>query len=447
MEMFLGIDWGTHSSKWACFDAHARQYNGIIPVHSSNLGHEGDTLIFAPEEGALAKDFVVRGLKQELIRAPLASYFWDSERPDTGTTLGEAVVFSLCSLLADADIHISTSFGAKWIEDLEVGFSFPNWLVERQRPYRIAAKNFCEAVALAVGLFVRHRGANLPKPGVAFPIERWKNLVRDARNSMPHEKAQELSIDNMTKLSFAVADHGLKYAFVIESLAAGLPYLRATPDDDVRGLPGLAKLLVVDVGAGSTDVGYMLRAREKETGEEGIYFFPPAGSLPRAGNDLTENIMRYYAARGEPLTFGRAEARKLQQADWLGMPYVEVWKTSICQQVEQYIQGCTDRHWLHLPAPLNIVLTGGSGVVAGLRQGVERAVCEGLKKRQADISTASKVRLLGGHLALMNLSTEAEYARRAVCLGVTEPHKPRVRYMSKMEPPTRIIVDEPPQWV
>jgi len=41
----------------------------------------------------------------------------------------------------------------------------------------------------------------------------------------------------------------------MESGAAGLPYLRAMNVELVPGCPGLAKLLVIDVGAGSTDVG------------------------------------------------------------------------------------------------------------------------------------------------------------------------------------------------
>lgn len=50
---------------------------------------------------------------------------------------------------------------------------------------------------------------------------------------------------------------GVRFCFVAESSAAGLAGLRRTGDED-RGF--LLKLLVVDVGAGSTDVGCVIRS-------------------------------------------------------------------------------------------------------------------------------------------------------------------------------------------
>lgn len=377
---------------------------------------------------------------------PLGPHFWKSDRVDTGCSLGEAVSFTLCCLLADAKERIE-DVAADALNNLEVGFSFPNWLVDRGRASRVAARNFCEAVAVSIHLFSNVPARDLPRPKRSFPIDRWKELVEPVRSQIPVGSSDDLSIENMTMLSFGPGGTGVSWRFLVESAAAGLPYLRATRVEEVPGAQGLAKLLVADIGAGSTDVGYMLKVRNRQTQQEGFYYFQPASSFPWAGNQLTEEIMKHYKAKGTPLGYREAEAQKLRRTDWVKLPFVEVWKTRICEHIREYVEGIPDHRWLPLPVSLNVVVTGGSGLVPGLQEDIKRAVCTALSRRSCDRKTIDKVRLSGEHLPRLDFTREAEYARRAVCLGAADQDKPGVRFMPKMDAPTRIRVSGPPRWV
>jgi hypothetical protein len=217
--------------------------------------------------------------------------------------------------------------------------------------------------------------------------------------------------------------------------------------EEVPGLPGLAKLLVVDVGAGSTDIGYMLRVRSITTSKENLYFFHPASSFNVAGNELTDEMVRYYAARGEPLTYSRAEARKLQSTKWATLPFVDIWKKRISEHVREYVSGIPDFRWLPAPVSLNVVLTGGSGLVPGLSEAVKKAVFDSLQARAVQSATLDRIVVRGDHLPHLSLGNEAEYARRAVCLGAADRDKPGFKHMDKMDPPIEVRVATPRSWV
>jgi uncharacterized membrane protein len=191
----------------------------------------------------------------------------------------------------------------------------------------------------------------------------------------------------------------------------------------------------------------MLRVKNRSTGDEKFYYFRPASSFPEAGNVLTDEIIKYYAQRNQPLTYREAEARKLQRSDWANLPFVHSWIRRICSHVRKYLEGVTDHRWLPMPVRLEVVLTGGSGLVPGLADGIGQAVYEALQSRGFG-AALKKIELASRHLPRLDFTTEAEYARRAVCLGAADINKPGFRYMQKMDPPGPAVqFRAAPRWV
>jgi len=65
----------------------------------------------------------------------------------------------------------------------------------------------------------------------------------------------------------------------------------------------------------------------------------------------------------------------------------------------------------------HVVVTGGSGLVPGLKEMVKASVLEAFEARSFARDTIAQVKLQGAHLPDLSFKAEAEYARRAVCLG------------------------------
>jgi hypothetical protein len=440
--VFVGVDWGTHSSK-VCIATPAGKYT-VLPICSSDVLREGECLIFAPLAVA-DEDDLARGLKGDLISHVMKQQFWGIEdRLDTGTTLGEAVTFSLCCLLsAAATINGNNLRGA------ELGFSFPNWIADQGRRSALAARAFLEAVQVAVHLVGTFPLSELPRPGSLYSIPHWKRLV----HAVPMEirsgdSTDSLTAENMTQILFARPEADIAWRFVVESCAAGVPYLRAMKGHDIPGVAGLAKLLVVDVGAGSTDVGYMLKVSHIETAAPNFYYFHPASSFPEAGNVLTEEIIKHGRTKDERITHAEAEARKIQLTSWHEQPFVKSWIRRIREHVQQYMEGVPDQRWLPAPVTLNIIVTGGSGLVAGLGEQIRLGVEEALMSRGFDRRTISSTRLIADYQPRFDIVTAAEIARRAVSFGAADSKKPGFRYMPRMAAPSpapRTITDG--KWV
>lgn len=436
---FLGIDWGTHSSKWAWYRSSVQRYDRQLPIYPSDLARNGDDLIFSPKLDKNQKDFI-RGIKGVLITDPLGTPFWSTEpRGDTGTSLGETVAFSLCAILNDALSRSDSS------EEFEIGFSFPNWLVEEDRRVQAAAQNFREAVAVAVESVAQVNSDDLPLPGAPFSVARWRSLVGDIRPRI--SAGEKVDLQSMMKVRNVTSNGRLRWGFITESGAAGLPYLRAMDIEDVPGAHGLAKLLVVDVGAGSTDIGYMLRVRHRETHKDALYYFGPGPSLPVAGNVLTRELLSFYRAKNQRLTEVEAELRKMQETGWHKLAFVKTWISGIAQHVREYVEGIPDERWLPLPVTLNVVVTGGSGLVPGLKAAISEAVQLGLKTRGIDDKTLRKIQTPGEHLPKLRFGTEAEYARRAVCLGASDFDRPSCKFIASMEAPSQVRIATGPKWV
>lgn len=117
------------------------------------------------------------------------------------------------------------------------------------------------------------------------------------------------------KRTFNVGE-GVGFRFVAESSAAGLTGLRDA-EIEMGDSKFLRKILVVDVGAGSTDIGYVLRTipRTVSDAKELLCQLPPANTRELAGADLSRRIVAICRSRGEHITFNEAEKRKMVGED------------------------------------------------------------------------------------------------------------------------------------
>jgi len=206
---------------------------------------------------------------------------------------------------------------------------------------------------------------SIPQPGKPYVIEKWKHTVQTTRETLSEKKLSSLTLESANSANFSLDAGSPTWRFIVESGAAGIPYLRVMQLPRQRGIGGLGKLLVVDVGAGSTDVGYMLRTTNLESGEPIFYHLRPAPAFPIAGNQLTEDLLKHYRAQNRRMGYREAEAQKTSGTSWCNLPFVRAWRKQICDHVETYVLGIPDDRWLPVEKPLNVVVTGGSGLVAG----------------------------------------------------------------------------------
>lgn len=441
--VFIGVDWGTHSSKlWIAHDRKVLD----APIFSSDMLCVDGTLTFS-HQPQTDDDGPLRGLKSFLINDSLATPFWSREdRLDTGTSLGEAVTFSVVCLLAEAKRIVEKRTDASFNES-ELGFSFPNWLAEDSKKASTAAKNFCEAAQAAMEIVVTLAGPDLPKPGKAFQVAQWKRIVEAARKSLSGVQMDHLTIQTASQAEFSIRGSGPRWRFIVESGAAGIPYLRFMRVPKAKGTLGLAKLLIVDVGAGSTDVGYMLKTSAWQTGNATFYHLRPASTFAVAGNQLTDGLRKHFRAQNKPIGYREAEAQKTSDTEWSKLPFVKVWIDQICDHVETYIHGVPDERWLPLEKDLNIVVTGGSGLVPGLKDALSHSVKAALRGRKFDRRTCEAVKTVDRYEPRFDFRTEADIARRAVSFGAADPDKPGFRYIESFGPPSiHPTVTAAPRW-
>ena len=209
----------------------------------------------------------------------------------------------------------------------------------------------------------------LPAAGKRFSCRvKLKEWVTKARGATQGHEGKQPTIEDVNKTSFSLSPVGPRWRFIVESGAAGLPYLRAMKANNRTGIAGLAKVLVVDVGAGFTDVGYMLKTSNVTTGAPTLYYFHPASTFAEAGNALTEELVKHHRAQNKPITWAEAEAEKLADTSWHKLPFVQLWIRHICDHVAQYVLGVPDERWLPTPVKLHMIVTGGSGLVPGTEE-------------------------------------------------------------------------------
>lgn len=439
-KVWAGIDWGTHSSKWVCH-VEGSDSTGSAKIHSSALLRTEAALMLSASDEPPRGGELIESLKGKIMSDPLGQSFWDADRADTRCSLGEAVTFSLCSLLGAINSQLQRERGFNLGQNTRVclGFSMPNWLRDRDNSSQAALTHFHQATRTTCHILSSGGTAGLPVPGTAYPISRWKDVVERSRHDCPVD-GTSISVETMTQ---EVHELGfVAWSYLVESCAAGLPYLRSiTPlieDNSPPGVPGLGKLLVVDVGAGSTDVGYMLRTLNRQEQSENLFYFPPAGTFPVAGNDLTERVYQYLLQQGRAVTKEEAEAFKLSEGSWHELEFANDWRQRIGRHVKEYVRGIPDQRWLPLKVPLHVIVTGGSGVVPGLKTEIREAVYKGLVERDVTDPVATGTQIIGEAIPGWTFGRQAEYARMAVAIGASDNDKPSLRYCPKLDPPVYV---------
>ena len=164
-KIYLGIDWGTHSSKWSSRIEDEEGWYDKLPIYSSNLLRSDGSLLLSPDPDNSDSGCLVTSIKSRLTEDSAEQEFWGTDRPDTRTSLGEAVSFSLCCLLNDAISQMGWTVGSF---PIDIGFSFPNWLTGDTTGTEDAVQHFRQAAEVVVGL-VGHLPSNcLPLPGKVF---------------------------------------------------------------------------------------------------------------------------------------------------------------------------------------------------------------------------------------------------------------------------------------
>src|SRR5579872_6907352 len=384
---YLGIDWGTQSSKWAF---QTESGNPVIgPIWDSSVCRIGEQLFMSTMDERFNDPSKEVALKRKLIQDPDQS-FWEGTRPKLGVTLGEAVVFSILTLLLDA--HRTQATKGKHLDgqDLTIRFSHPNWITADNVR---ALGCFRDAAVAATRIFLAGIKHIQNSRSIMIKLADLREAVqyqRSAAGNLPTFPT-DYSHEDYLKCSRGAVE-STKWELVFESCAAGFPYLlqgdRQTFDGDLRKFPAnkrIRKILVVDVGAGSTDAGYMVRTvRPRDARglmKPLLIWVPAADALEIAGRWLTDKILNDFKQQGRRETAVEAEDYKINNRNWYAKPYVHEWTTLIGDHIQEYARGVRDDICLPNKPELEVILTGGSSLVVPLKDAVLQNVRAALKHR------------------------------------------------------------------
>jgi hypothetical protein len=226
-----------------------------------------------------------------------------------------------------------------------------------------------------------------------------------------------------------------------ESSAAGFPSLLELlipPENARKTQDHWVKLLVVDVGAGSTDAGYFISSR-RVNGELLLHYLKPAATFDYAGEQLTEMLRDFYLReKYREISIQEAETLKLSAPDqWKNQQFVRDWRGRIARAVGEYMFHVPDELRLGETAipGLNVVMTGGSGLVEELGEAVRDEVVESLSRRgvAGNVSTRTRVVAFPNNLGIDPI----DWARRAVSIGAGTSNFARLSYCEQLAPPVR----------
>jgi len=418
----IGIDWGTQSSKSYIFDEGS---GGPVlgPIIESALHHDTqqDMIFFSKakipmeeitQPGRFEKSYPI---KRQMIDNPNVS-LWEGVMDDTNLTLGASIVFSLVAILRSA-IAAAAIIDRTVIK--EICFSFPNWSPSLDTGHDRSFRKFRQAARVAIQIATDGRYDHIdPQSGVHIPT--FSGVVNALRTAW---EPNPLTIDKVTQLSDTL-DIGISVNYLPESMASGFPYLLKLQS----GHEYAFRLLVVDVGAGSTDIGYMIQNRKGPKDPFYIVYFKPAPALNIAGIAITNNVSRVFGINSEEAEDRKIElstTNRLSQA----IPYVaQEWIPAIANTARDYVASLRHHVLMDKREPVNVILTGGSSAVPGLLEEVLVKVEQGLGANPKKGSNSPRVALTARHanIAILPGIDVFETGRRSVSVGAGQPNKSRM---------------------
>jgi hypothetical protein len=448
--VWIGLDWGTHSSKW-WYEAE-EEGGKLLPaikapaVIDSTIHRSGQKLSLARERELLKSECQDARLKRRLLDDPLGADYWGAIREGIGISLGEAATLSLGVLLGDVvrDIGSKNYAILSGKTAIEIRYSLPNWISE-EPSHQASRKRMFETAAI-LSLLVADRGVEvLPGVGKEIGIEDWRALIRHIRQSPACSQIFENAPHDFASMiggPFGIPDRPISWRMVVESTAAGFPQLQhflIPPEAARKTEDHWVKLLVVDVGAGSTDAGYFISSR-KSDGKLLLNYLKPAATFDYAGEQLTEMLKKFYLRKkNREMTTQEAETIKLSAPDeWKDEPFVSAWRDQIADTVGEYMRHVPDE--LRLGEPripgLKIVMTGGSGLVEGLDRAIWNSVAEALARRDVPHNVANRTEIT--ELSLDWPEDRFDRARRAVSIGAANRELAQLGYVAGLAKATLI---------
>jgi hypothetical protein len=189
------------------------------------------------------------------------------------------------------------------------------------------------------------------------------------------------------------------------------------------------KVLVIDIGAGSTDAGYMLRTirrdpRTNKPSEPILIWMPAAAALDLAGTWLTDHIYADWHQQGRKATRSEAEDYKTSGVtEWYSRPYVKKWCDDIAAHVAHYMSGVRDTMRLPHKPFLELVVTGGSSAVAPIKPALLEGVKDSLLRRGIGAGVVEGTAVIEPYLAALSQGgySDTQMAQLAVSLGASHP--------------------------
>ena len=447
--LWMGIDWGTHSSKWwytvETGSGKIIQPSKLPGVVDSTIYRLGDDLIVGRERARIRRDLADPRLKRLLLKDPQGASYWDASREGIGISLGEAATLTVGCILGDVAAYLADeSLELTPSTEINLRFSLPNW-IDVDSEHVAARKRMYQTTVVCVGLIKSLGWKRLPAIGSKVSLLEWREIVNQVRK-MPDVsellKKGPGSFAEMVETEYSM--NGSSWRLAAESSAAGYMVLEQL----LRNVPRNAstqkhwlKVLVVDVGAGSTDTGYLVSSRTVVESELLMNYLPPARTLDYAGEQLTEMLRDFYLREhNRNLSIEEAETMKLTAPDkWNGQQFVKDWRERIAKSVADYVFHVPDEARLGESAidGLKIVLTGGSGLVPALDDAVKAAVIDALGRRGVPGNIASRTDVV--KVRQRAITDPVDAARRAVSTGAAQSDFALLAYREKLTKGTRKV--------